>query len=272
MKQVFLSADDFGRSPNRNKAIDDSFKRGLIKSAGLIVTGQYLQDAVKLMNDGGYVKHVHCHFNVSGNIKGEDSLDKPLTAKMAKDLSFCAKGQYKPYKGLPNKPKDIFKWRIVYKELCAQYNKFYEVTNSQGNRRHIDFHLWYNLTWPVSIALNFFTWTHRIKTVRYIGVHQEHTRRKMFRMLSWNPFVKFYRSSNIDGFLTHPEWFEKEKRFELYCHPDYMKDRGDVLMDNSISYFGNEKKPLETNIQLLQEKGDLEFVSWADEKDLVSKR
>jgi predicted glycoside hydrolase/deacetylase ChbG (UPF0249 family) len=53
MKQVFLTADDFGRSPNRNKAIDESFKKRLIKSAGLIMTGQYLQDAVNLMNMGG---------------------------------------------------------------------------------------------------------------------------------------------------------------------------------------------------------------------------
>ena len=85
MKQVFLSADDFGRSLNRNKAIDESFKRGLIKSAGLIMTGQHLQDAVNLINNGGYVEHVHCHFNVSGNINGEDSLDRPLTEKIAKE-------------------------------------------------------------------------------------------------------------------------------------------------------------------------------------------
>ena len=264
MKQVFLSADDFGRSPNRNKAIDESFKNGLIKSAGLIVTGQYLQDAVNQMNDGGYVAHVHCHFNVSGNIKGENSLDKPLTEKMAKDKSFCKDGLFKPYTGLPNRPKDIFKWHVVYKELCAQYNKFLTVTNGKGNRRHVDFHLWYNLTWPVAIALNYFVWTHGIKTVRYIGVHQENSRRKrMFKYLLWNPFVKCYRSSNIDGFLTHPEWFEKEKIFELYCHPDYMEDRERVLMDNSISYFGNEKKSMKEHIKLLRQY-DMEYVSWKE--------
>lgn len=263
MKQVFLSADDFGRSLNRNRAIDESFKRGFIKSAGLIVTGQYLQDAVNLINRGGYIEQIHCHFNVSGNLNGEDSLDMPLTEKMAKDKSFCENGMFKPYTGLPNRPKEIFKWHTVYKELCAQYNKFLTVTNGKGNRSHIDFHLWYNLTGPVSIALNLFTWTHRIKTVRYIGVHQEHTRRKIFRVLSWNPFVKFYRSSNIDGFLTHPEWFENEKQFELYCHPDFMTGEEDVLMDNSISYFGHEKRPMAEHIELLQ-KYDLEFVSWAE--------
>lgn len=263
MRQVFLSADDFGRSHERNLAIDEAFKKGLIRSAGLIVTGQYLQDAVCQMNGGGYVKNVHCHFNVSGNIKAENSMDKPLTEKMAKDKSFCSDGLFNPYKCLPNSPKDIFKWWKVYKELCAQYNKFLQVTEGKGNRYHVDFHLWYNLTWPVSIALKFFTWTHRIKSVRYIGVHQEHTRRRIFRILSWNPFVKFYRSSNIDGFLTHPEWFEKETKFELYCHPDYMAGK-DVLMDNSISYFEHEKKSMAEHIDLLK-KYDLEFISWSQE-------
>lgn len=263
MKKVFLSADDFGRSPNRNKAIDESFKKGLIKSAGLIVTGQYLQDAVSQINRGGYVEHVHCHFNVSGNLNGEDSMDRPLTEKMAKDKSFCENGMFKPYTGLPNRPKEIIKWHTVYKELCAQYNKFIAVTNGKGNRHHVDFHLWYNLTWPVSVALNLFIWTHGIKTVRYIGVHQENSRRRrLFRYLLWNPFVKFYRSSNIDGFLTHPEWFEKDRCFELYCHPDYMSEKGDVLMDNSISYFEHEKQPMETNIMMLKQGGELEFISW----------
>jgi predicted glycoside hydrolase/deacetylase ChbG (UPF0249 family) len=189
-------------------------------------------------------------------------MDKPLTEKMAKDSSFCENGLFKPYMGLPKRPKDVFKWHIVYKELCAQYNKFLRVTEGKGNRRHVDFHLWYNLTWMVAIALNLFTWTHRIKTVRYIGVHQEQTRRRIFRILSWNPFVKFYRSSNIDGYLTHPELFEKEECFELYCHPDYMEEKGNVLMDNSISYFGHEKKTMMQHIALLKQY-NLDFISWS---------
>lgn len=140
----------------------------------------------------------------------------------------------------------------------AQFNRFVEVTNKEGNLRHIDFHLWYNLTWPVSVALNIFTWTHKIKSVRYLGVHQEHSKRRIFRILSWNPFVKSFRSSNIDGFLSKPEMFEKDRIIELYCHPDFINDS---LMDNSISYFGHEKKSMVEHIQLLKQY-NLEFISW----------
>ena len=46
MVKIILNADDFGKSVERNRAIDDSFKQGLIRSAGLIVTGKHLQEAV----------------------------------------------------------------------------------------------------------------------------------------------------------------------------------------------------------------------------------
>lgn len=262
MQRVFLSADDFGRSPERNRAIDDSLKRGLIKSAGMIVTGRYMQDAIDYMKHGGYVGNIHCHFNLSGNFKNEDSEDTPLTNRMKQDRFFCSSnGQFRSYSGLPNNPLSVFRFIRVYSELVAQYNRFLEITEGKGNRTHIDFHLWYNLTWPVCIALNLFTWTHRIKSVRYIGYHLEHSKRVLFRVLSWNPFVKSYRSSNIDGFLSKPQSFKNEKAFELYCHPDYVNGE---LLDNSVSYYGHEKRPLEIQLSLLKQY-DVVLVSWADE-------
>ncbi len=41
-----------------------------------------------------------------------------------------------------------------------------------------------------------------------------------------------------------------------------MTEKSDILIDNSISYFGHEKQPMETNIQMLKQRDDLEFVSW----------
>lgn len=258
MQQVFLSADDFGRSPERNYAIDKSFKNGWIKSAGLIVTGRYLQDAVNYINKGGYVEHVHCHFNLSGNIKGEQSYDKPLSKTLSKDTLFCKDGLFRSFSGLPRKAIDIFRFLRVYIELCAQYKKFKEVTLGRGNLSHIDFHLWFNLTWPVSVALNLFLWTHRIKSVRYLGIHHEKTGRRLFRFIGWNPFVNSYRSTNIDGFLTNPNMFEKNHCFELYCHPDFVN--GEII-DNSISLFGNDKRSMLDHVNLLQHF-DLQLVSW----------
>jgi predicted glycoside hydrolase/deacetylase ChbG (UPF0249 family) len=82
MARIIINADDFGKSAERNRAIDDSFKQGLINSAGLIVTGRYLQDAVDKAFEGGYVEKLHIHFNLSANLLHENSDDIPLTEAM----------------------------------------------------------------------------------------------------------------------------------------------------------------------------------------------
>lgn len=260
--RIILNADDFGKSPERNRAIDDSFKTGLIRSAGLIVTGKYLQDAVNYINNGDYVEHIHLHFNLCANLLHEGSEDAPLTETMKKDPYFCIKGKFKNYKGLPKKFRSVRKWKVVYKELVAQYNKFKEVTNGAANYEHVDFHLWYNLTWPVSIALNIFTRKYHIKSVRYMALHQKKDlNNKFYRVLSWNPRVKSYPATNVDFFLSECHSFKDNQVVELYCHPHYKEG---VFLDDSPSYLEHERQPMLTHFQMLNEKGNIDFVSWED--------
>jgi predicted glycoside hydrolase/deacetylase ChbG (UPF0249 family) len=264
MIQVVLNGDDFGKSPERNRAIDDSFKMGLIRSASLIVTGKYLQDAIEYIKKGNYVEKVHLHINLSTAPikKSEGSEDIPLTDAMKKDPFFCIDGKFKPYKGLPLKLSSILKWKEVYKEIVAQYNKFMEVTEGKGNFKHVDFHSWYNLTWPVSVALNVFSRKYHIKSVRYIGLHQnKHIRNKIFRYISWNPHVISYPATNIDYFLSKHQTFKDFKIIELYTHPLY---KDGVLLDDSISYLNHERQPMQKQINMLREKGIIEFFSWED--------
>ncbi|MBO4532047.1 MAG: ChbG/HpnK family deacetylase [Paludibacteraceae bacterium] len=260
--KIILNADDFGKSPERNRAIDDSFKIGLIRSAGLIVTGKHLQDAVKYINNGDYVEKVHLHINFSTSpLKiSEGSEDAPLTSAIKKDPLFCIDGKFKPYKGLPRKLSDILKWKEVYKEIIAQYNKFKEVTEGKGNYEHIDFHLWYNLTWPVSIALNVFTRKYHIKSVRYIGLHQKKSlKNRVLRIISWNPRVICYPATNIDYFLSKYQTIKDYKTIELYTHPTY---KDGVLLDDSPSYLKHDRQPMLQQIQSLKEIDDIEFLSW----------
>lgn len=262
MIQVVLNADDFGKSAGRNKAINDSFEQGLIRSAGLIVTGKHLQEAIDLMNKGGYVEKTHLHVNLSTNLLHEDSGDIPLTEAMRKDSFFCKDGKFRPYRGLPLKVSSIFKWKLVYNELVAQYNKFIEITEGKGNANHLDFHLWYNLTWSAAIALNVFTRKYNIKSVRYIGLHHKSFRYRVFRILSWKSRVKQIPATNIDYFITKYKTLNQEKLIELYCHPNY-KDDG-TFLDDSPSYLGHERQPMLKQIQMLREIKDIEFVSWED--------
>lgn len=262
MTKIILNADDFGKSPARNRAIDDAFKQGLIYSAGLIVTGKHLGEAVGYINNGGYVENVHLHVNLSANLLHEDSDDAPLTEAMKKDSFFCKNGKFKPYKGLPHKLSTIVKWKIVYNELVAQYNKFIKVTDGKADYRHIDFHLWYNLTWPVSFALKKFTKKYKIQSVRYIGLHQiDKLKYRFFYIVSRNSGIQFVPTTNIDYYLSKKQLFAEYPMIELYCHPNYKEG---VFLDDSPSYLKHERQPMLTNIQMLRCIGNIELVSWRD--------
>ena len=259
MVRIILNADDFGKSPERNQAIDDSFKQGLICSAGLIVTGQHLQEAVNYINRGEYVSNIHLHFNLSANLLHENSDDAPLTDSMRKDPFFCKNGKFRKYHGLPKHFSDIRKWKIVYDELVAQYSLFKKLTNGQADYQHIDFHLWYNLSFPVAIALNVFTRKYKIKSVRYIGIHQKSIRYRLFRWISWNPRVKSYPATNIDYFLARHNSLAQIKVIELYCHPNY---KDGIFLDDSPSYLKHERQPMLKQIQMLKDMDGIEFISW----------
>lgn len=262
MIQVILNADDFGRSIERNRAINDSFKQGLIRSAGLIVTGKYLQNAIDYINNGGYIKHIHLHINLSTNIYEGNPEDIPVTEIMRNDPFFCENGRFKNYNGLPTNFTCIREWVIVYRELVAQYEKFIEITSGKANYKHIDFHLWYNLTWPVSVALYFFSKKYKIKSVRFIGLHQMVAPR--YRLLSWisNPKkVKYFPATNIDYYVTKRQSLVDIPIVELYCHPNY---KDGVFLDDSPSYLKHDRQPLLKQINMLNELEDLEYISWED--------
>lgn len=262
--KIILNADDFGKSIERNRAIDDSFKQGLISSASLIVTGKHLSEAIDYMNKGRYTEKIHLHINLSTNLLHEDPDDTPLTEKMRKDSFFCKDGKFKKYKGLPHRITDIRKWKTVYDEMVAQYEKFIEVTEGNADYKHIDFHLWYNLTWPVSVALNVFTRKYKIESVRYISMKNRNIRKNnLYRIISWNPRVKSISCSSIDYFLTKYKSIPKEEVFELYCHPNYKEG---VLLDDTPSLFQHDRQPLIEHIQKLKALDSFEFVSWKDVK------
>ena len=260
--KIIINADDFGKSVDRNRAIDDSFKQGLICSAGLIVTGKHLLEAVDYINKGGYVENIHLHMNLSANLLHEDSDDIPLTEAMRKDSFFCRDGKFKKYKGLPHRLSDIRKWRVVYRELVAQYNKFVQVTNGKANYKHIDFHLWYNLTWPVSVALRLFTKRFKIESVRYIAIHQNNNRKyRLFQKISHSSGVKCVPATNIDYYLSKRQELADYQVMELYCHPNYKEG---VFLDDSPSYLKHERQPMLKQIQSLKELGGVGVISWED--------
>lgn len=262
MVKIILNADDFGKSIEQNSAIDDSFKQGLICSAGLIINGRYSQDAINKAVEGGYIDKLHLHVNLSSGRLFVNPDYIPLTDAM-KDSPFSGKnGHLMWYKKKSFNFFSINCCKCVYKEIEAQYSRFIEITGGRGNCKHIDFHLWYNLTWPVSVALFFFTRKFKIHSVRYIGFQNRNSfKKRLYRVLSWNPSVISIPSSNIDYYLSKRELFDTCPIVELYCHPCY---KNGILLDDSQSYLSHERKPLQEHMQMLKGIDNIEFSSWEE--------
>ena len=262
MVRVIVNADDFGKSIERNQAIDKAFKKGMISSIGTIVTGVYLQDAINQAVDGGYLDRLHLHFNFAANSMQENSEDAPLTEAMKKDSFFCKEGKFLRYKKLPYRLSGIRKCGVVYKEMVAQYNYFKKITDGKADYKHIDFHLWYNLTWPVAIALNLFTWKYKIDSVRYWCVSfWKKNKYKIFRILSWNPQVKSFPACSIYYYLTKRQSLLKYPVVELFCHPNY---KDGEFIDDTPSYLYKDRRSMQLNFTELKALDSIEFISWED--------
>ncbi len=179
---------------------------------------------------------------------------------MRNDSFFCQEGKFKAYKGLSNRFSDIRKWKVVYDEIVAQYNYFKEVTVGKADYKHIDFHLWYNMTWPVSIALNLFTWRYNIESVRYWPLSfRKKKRYNLFRFLSWNPQVKSVPACSIFYYLTNKQSLSNCNVVELFCHPNY---KDGVLIDDTPSYLYKDRKTMQAQIDGIRELDGIKIVSW----------
>ena len=261
--KFIISADDFGRSHERNLAIDKAFKTGLIYSAGLMINSDYTNEALTLATNGGYIKDIHLHLNMaygeqlSGN-------SKPLNREFANCNVFCENQEFKHpfYNEL-----DFYKYvEVTYKELEAQYIRFKEITDGQGNLKHIDVHIYNNRSYPFASAMQELIKTYGIKTARYFGVHHLtqqfsdfETQRIKLASLLCGQQAYVCKSCNIDYYLTKHDEFQFDDLVELYCHPDYVNGK---LLDNTESCFGHDKQLLDEHIKLLKDE-NAEFISWA---------
>lgn len=261
--KVIVSADDFGRSKERNRAIDLAFKKGLIESAALMVSTDFTQEAIWKAKMGGYISKLHCHLNLCS--EGQTNYTYALSEAIGEDNMFCNNRIFHDYNYLKYGRiayfNSIIKFWVVYKELCAQYDCFRKLTENKANNSHIDFHRYYNLQFPVALALGLFSYTHRIKSIRYYGMHHG-KRAHLFKMLSYNPFVSFFRACNIDFFLNNISKFSDNEIVECYVHPDIVDG---ILLDNSNSVYGHHKESLERNITMLEEM-NIVRISWKDIK------
>lgn len=260
MKRVILSADDFGKSHDRNQAIDYAMKHNLVKSAALIMGSEFTDDAIGFAHRGGYIENIHCHLNLTSDV---DNNFVPLSDEYKKS-KFCVNGQFKR---CPKRIEYAEYVTIAYKEMEKQFLEFKRLTKGEANYQHIDCHIYCNLNFPVAIAYRKLIRKYNITSARYYGEHhkqfnsvKEKTKFWILTLLNGKS-AQPIKSCKVDYYRTLPDSFCDDEIVELYVHPDYING---VLMDNTVSSFGHKKAPLIEQIETLKSTGDVELISWED--------
>ena len=262
--KIILQADDFGRSHEMNTAIDYSMQNGLAWSTALLMGSEFTQEAIDMAEKGNYLQHVHCHLNLSA-CRSVGNHFVPLNENYKKSR-FCKDGEFKTYKYYKI---DYQKYSgIILEELETQFLTFKELTRSEANYSHIDFHLYANLSLPVNAAYKELIKKYNIKTARFFGEHEKYMgswKQRLFKTcLIYNMKRNkacAVKSSKIEFFLMRPEIFKNEAVVELFVHPEY---RNGIIIDRTNSVSGAGFNPLEDNIRLVREAVEAQFISWED--------
>ncbi len=137
--KVIINGDDFGYSPNINKAIEKALKQGLISSTSILANMPGFEEAVRMAKSQFFLNRVGIHLNL---FEG-----KPITKEMQNCSLFCDKrGNYWGkidengiYRGKRKRIFDPLRINsgIIYNELSAQIDK---VISKGIQPTHLDSH------------------------------------------------------------------------------------------------------------------------------------
>ena len=233
-----------------------------------MVNTDYTLDAVEMAKWGGYFRHLHFHPCIASGLKATGNM-KPLTDEVKECGAWCKNGDFRVEKDWDFSNTKSFRYaNVIYREIEAQYVKFLELTQGEANSYHVDFHFYDNLRWPVSWAYGKLIRKYGIRSARYIETYRLHIPGKRNKvknlislLISYNPYVKSYKSSRVNYFLNNPQIMDA-RVIELYVHPDYVDGK---LIENSIQLYGDKKKKeLEEHIKLIKDNSPCEFISWED--------
>ena len=261
--KIILSADDFGCTQQMNLATDYAMRNHLVCSTALIMGSAFTNEAIELARDGQYLENVHCHLNLPV-CEGSEKYYVPLNETYKKS-KYCKNGEFTRYKYGFLDYKNYA--AAVFQELETQYLTFKDLTKGQANYQHLDFHHYSNLSIPIAIAYDRLIQKYHISSARFFAAHQPEQKEAIPKRLMHAMLMRHCRrsdacvvqSSRIEYFLARKEKFENDPVVELFVHLDY---RDNVLIDKTQSVFGNEKKPLEEQLNLLKQQGYTEFISW----------
>ena len=133
MIRAIINGDDFGISPDVNKAICECFEKRILTGTTLMVNMPYADEAVKLAREYGFEEAVGLHLNLTSGM--------PLTEPIRKCPRFCRKdGRFNAHfqqNTLTRLHISAKESACVAIEIEAQMRKYFEYGLPE---RHLDSH------------------------------------------------------------------------------------------------------------------------------------
>lgn len=229
---ITVNADDFGISPEVNKAIAESFEKGLINRTTLMVNMPYAKEAMEIAEKCGFDDRVGLHLNLTAG--------KPLSDNISKDRVMCGpEGEFTADFARNMKTRFVFGRSTaisVGQEIKAQLEKYRELG---GSLWHVDSHHHVHTDPSVYNELRKYLKEYPVKSVR-LGRNMYHGGNVLMRVfkLLLNCSIRSYCSIKEDYFGSAADYneytenmtseektlFDEKHNIEIMVHPMYDDD------------------------------------------------
>lgn len=235
MKQLIVTADDFGYSRQVNKAIIKCFKGGVVTATSFFVNTKYFDESIKLLK-----QNTNLDLGIHVNLTEFKPLTKAKTL-IGKDGNFIVKNKwFNDYHNQANKKE-------IENEIEAQILKAF--SSGLNNISHIDghnhIHIFPNVVDVVvqlakKYGIKYIRIPYDIEYTKYI--HQKHEKTSIFSKFSRIAKTKIIKSKikTTDAFYGMLNLYDmdfdklsmilksiKNGTSELMVHPAYVDENGD---------------------------------------------
>lgn len=247
---LIVNADDFGKSPEVNRAITECFKKGYINRATIMVNMPHAEEAYEIALQNGFVDKVGIHINLTEG--------RPLSDSIRLNSDFCSvEGTFNAaFYHSTKKRLHMEKESVgdIIEEVKAQLDKYVELGFTLN---HIDSHHHVHTNYPVYKALRALSRYYDFSSIRlsrnlYKGGSLFN---KIYKALINAKFRKICEYTTdyfgsfkdvVDYFATESNEeieistsqaiydFLEENDLEVMVHPMYSKDG--ILVDTDIPF------------------------------------
>lgn len=224
METLIINADDLGSKPSVNRAIVDSFDRGLINSASLMANMPGFEEAIELVHERKLDHKIGVHLVLT---EGQPLTDGLRSLPFLFDDNAELKTPSLKKLFLLNKEEK----QLIFKEYAAQIMK---ARKSGVPISHVDTHHQIHDVWPILQIILALLKEYRIPKIRILNnlSTSSQLHKKTYRY-ALNSYLR-YKKVNFTDFMGSRTDFltvvnnrvdhVTGKKIEVMVHPDYDAD------------------------------------------------